>query len=142
MKILGALLVSLLLTGCQRGPGSVEAKEAWLRLAPPERPMAGYVLLRNGTARSLHCDRASSPDFGAIEIHRSLIENGMSRMLRDQVVTLPAGGEARLEPGGLHLMLFRPQRTLADGDRSAITLHCDGQAITAEFTARANPSTP
>lgn len=136
MKMARAALLLLMLAACGRGPGALEARDAWLRAAPAEAPMAGYVRLRNGTRTDLRCDAAESADFGAIEIHRSSVHEGMSHMLRDQVVEIPAGGGAELAPGGLHLMLFRPQRTLQPGDRSRITLLCGPERVTAEFVVR------
>lgn len=128
--------VGCLLAACSRPAGSLQAEDAWIREAPPGAPMAGYVVLQNGTPETLHCDGARSADFGAIEIHRTQVEDGMSRMRRDQVVEVPAGGSARLEPGSYHLMLFRPQRELPAGSRSRITLVCGAHSVTAEFTIK------
>ena len=44
----------------------------------------------------------------------------------DQLELAP-GEEKTLRPGGLHLMLFRPQRPLRDGDRTELVLHCGEQ---------------
>ena len=133
-----ALLLAACLGGCQRAPGELRLSDAWIRgAAAADGPMAGYLRLDNGLAESVRCDGASSPDFGAIEIHRSAVEDGMSRMLRDQVVETPAGGQALLQPGDFHLMLFRPQRPLKAGDRATITLHCGAHRPAAEFTVRA-----
>jgi len=126
----------LLLAACSRPAGSLQAEDAWIREAPPGGPMAGYVTLKNGTAEVLRCEGARSADFGAIEIHRTQVEGGMSHMLRDQVVEVPAGGSARLEPGSYHLMLFRPQRELPAGSRSSITLVCGAHSVAAEFTVK------
>lgn len=131
-----ALLPLLLLAACRPAPATLEAHEGWLRAGPAEGPLAGYVRLHNGTRADLRCDGAESADFGAIEIHRSMVHDGMSHMMRDQVVEIPAGGRAELAPGGLHLMLFRPQRALQAGDRSRITLRCGEQRVTADFVVR------
>jgi copper(I)-binding protein len=125
----------LALAAC--GDGQLVAADAWIREAPPgAAAMAGYATLRNGTREALRCDAASGPDFGAVELHRTVVENGMSRMERGQVVELAAGGEARLEPGGLHLMLFRPQRELRAGTRTRLTLQCGSRSVSAEFEVR------
>lgn len=137
--LLLALSLGLGLAACQRAPGELRIVDGWIREpASAEGPLAGYLKLDNGTAAALHCDGASSADFGAIEIHRTAVQDGMSRMLRDQVVEVPAGGQASLEPGSYHLMLFRPQRPLRAGDHATITLHCGPQRPAAEFTVRAS----
>lgn len=135
--VLLALLPLLALAACRQPPGELRLGDAWIREAPSEGPMAGYVRIDNGLPEALRCDGATSPDFGAIEIHRSALENGMSRMLRDQVVEVPARGRALLQPGDYHLMLFRPQRALKAGDHATITLLCGTRHASAEFTIRA-----
>ena len=132
-----ALAAGLLLVACTKPAGLLQAEDAWIREAPPGSPMAGYVTLKNGTASALRCDSATSADFGAIEIHRTRVENGMSRMLREQLLDVPGGGSAKLEPGSYHLMLFRPQRALPAGSRSRITLFCGAHSVAAEFTIKA-----
>lgn len=134
----GALLGSAALNACGSEPSPpLVAEDGWIRAAPPGAGvMAGYVRLSNRSDRPIRCDGASGADFGAIEIHRTMIEDGQSRMLRDQIVEIPARGSAALAPGGYHLMLFRPQRPLAAGDRSSLSLICGDIRLTTEFTAR------
>jgi copper(I)-binding protein len=36
---------------------------------------------------------------------------------------IPANGSIKLEPGGLHLMLFNPQHALSAGDSVTLTIH-------------------
>jgi periplasmic copper chaperone A len=126
-----ALLASTPVLACD----GLEATDAWVREAPPgARVMVGYVHLHNAGATRLRIDGASSADFGAVELHRTVIEDGMARMLRDQTIDMAAGGTAVLEPGGLHIMLFRPSRRLAAGDQVNISLHCGGSRTTLPFT--------
>lgn len=115
----------------------LSAEDAWIREAPPGAAvMAGYVVLRNAGAQPIRCSAASGADFGAIEIHRTVVEDGRSRMLRGQVVEVPPGGSVQLAPGSYHLMLFRPQRPLAAGDTSRLRLDCGEQHIETVFTIR------
>lgn len=139
-RLIPLLLLGVAGSACGAETGRLSAHDAWIREAPPgATAMAGYVVLRNGTGSALRCDAASSPDFGAIELHRTVIEDGQSRMLRDQVIELPAGGEARLQPGGLHLMLFRPQRPLPTGSLAELTIRCGSQTVTTGFRIQPQP---
>ncbi|MES0874476.1 copper chaperone PCu(A)C [Sinimarinibacterium thermocellulolyticum] len=133
-----AILSLVALAACGRTPPAApSAVDGWLRLAPPgANASAGYLRLRNPTAQTLRCDRVVSTDFGAAELHRSVIEDGRSRMLRDQVIEVPPHGEAELAPGGYHLMLFRPQRDLAEGDTVQVTLHCGERTVDAVLGVR------
>lgn len=127
-------LASLALAACTAGEGTIAVEQAWIPAAPPGAGvMAGYLTLRNGSAKPLRCERVSGADFGAAEIHRTLIEDGQSRMLRDQVIEAAPGETASLAPGGMHLMLFRPQRELKPGDTTEISLHCDETTVAASF---------
>lgn len=126
--------VTLGLTACQRGDGQITTLNARIPAAPPGAGvMAGYLDLRNGTQQALRCDAVSGPDFGAAEIHRTVVEDGQSRMLREQIVEAVPGATVSLAPGGLHLMLFRPQRELRAGDQTVLTLRCGDTAVSATF---------
>jgi copper(I)-binding protein len=135
-SVLGPVLLTLI--ACSpTPPAAPTASDGWVRLAPPGASAhAGYLRLHNPTAVALRCDRASSPDFGAAELHRSVLEDGRSRMLREQTVEVPAHGEALLQPGDYHLMLFRPARELSEGTTATVTLHCGETAVDAVLTVR------
>ena len=130
----------LLLSACRADATGVRVENAWIPEAPPGAGvMAGYLTLRNDSDKPLRCDGVSGADFGAAEIHRSLIEDGQSRMLRDQVIDLAPGTQAVLERGGLHLMLFRPQRALRAGDQTELQIRCGEVTVTASFRVDRRP---
>jgi copper(I)-binding protein len=120
-----------------QGVPAVSARNGWIREAPPgATALAGYVSLANAGATPVHCASVSGPDFGAAELHRTVVEDGVSHMLADQAVEVPAGGVAELAPGGLHVMLFRPSRALHAGDTTTLTFHCGNTAVDATFVIR------
>lgn len=136
MKSLSPLIIAAALLSVCGGAqaGELRIEQAWIPQAPPGAGvMAGYFKLHNGSQQTLRCDGVSGADFGAAEIHRSVIENGQSRMLRDQVVELAPGETASFERGGLHLMLFRPQRPLVGGDSTQLQIRCGEVTATASF---------
>lgn len=97
---------------------------AWIREAPPgSSVLAGYLSIENAGTAAVTISGISSDDFSAIEIHRTVIENGMARMLSIGQLDIPAGGSFVLEPGGYHLMLFNPGRALTTGDSVELLLH-------------------
>jgi copper(I)-binding protein len=114
------------------------AEGAWIREAPPTaHARAGYVRLHNPGAAAVALVAARSEAFGAIELHESFERDGVMRMRRRQSIEVPAGGEVRLAPGGLHLMLFRAQKSLPDGTVVEITLEFDdGSALAVPFEVR------
>ncbi|HUP92890.1 MAG TPA: copper chaperone PCu(A)C [Solimonas sp.] len=139
LALVTALLALLTLPGCGRG-ASLSASDAWIREAPPgATALAGYVTLSNAGPAAVRCDAVNGPDFGAVELHRTVVENGVSRMLRDQAIEIAPGATAQAAPGGLHLMLFRPLRQLRAGDRTSLTLRCGEHAVRTDFEVRAAP---
>lgn len=116
---------------------TLSARDGWIREAPPgASALAGYVILSNAGSAPARCDSVSGPDFGAAELHRTVVENDVSHMLRDQAVDIPPEGSAQLAPGGLHVMLFRPARALHAGDTTTLTFHCAATSVDATFTIR------
>lgn len=127
-----------LLLGCTAAQAAPRIDNAWIPQAPPGAGvMAGYFKLHNDSAQTLRCNGVSGVDFGAAEIHRSVVQDGQARMLRDQVVELAPGETAVFERGGLHLMLFRPQRALGAGEQTSLQLRCGEVTVTATFHVKA-----
>lgn len=94
---------------------------AWIREAPPGAPaMAGFVAIEGGS-RDVEIVAARSADFGRVEIHEMLTEDGVMKMRPIERLELPAGARLTLAPGAEHLMLFEPKRALAAGDTVTVT---------------------
>lgn len=95
---------------------ALSARDGWIRSAPPVATVrAGYLVIDNPADAEVVLTEAESPDFGAIEIHEMIDDAGTMRMRRVEALRVPAKGKVELKPGGLHLMMFRPQRALAEG---------------------------
>ena len=70
-------------------------------------------------------ERVTSPQFGKVEMHETVIKDGVSRMSALEEVVLPAGATVEFKPGGKHLMLMRPGDNL---DAVTLEFH-SGDAI-------------
>lgn len=116
-------------------------EKPWVRSAPPgARSLAGYLVLRNPCDAPVEVLDVESRDFGMPMIHRTVEEGGMSRMRPAGRLVLAPGESLRFEPGGLHLMLMRPLRPLAEGDVAGVRLVlADGRRVFAEFAVRRDP---
>lgn len=126
-------------------PMSVAAEDltisdAWIRAAPPGAHMlAGYARFQNPGDVDARLVSAASDRFGLVEIHRTVEVDGVARMREVEAVDIPAGGEVLLAPGGLHLMLMRPQRDTVEGERILVRLRFDdGKQREVEFEVRRN----
>ena len=109
----------------------LQVSDPWVREAPPtSRVLAGYLVLENTTANSITVSAISSPDFENTEIHRTVIEEGIARMLPVRQLDIPASGKFLLEPGGHHLMFFDPLRPLTAGETVTLIIHLtDGTQV-------------
>lgn len=115
------------------------ATGAWIRTPPPGSPvMAGYVTLANTGKREVRFAKVESESFGAIEIHEMRELNGLMRMRPVPEIVVQPGDTETLEPGGLHLMLFRPSVELAEGTKVELNLVLEtGGVLPIEFEVRA-----
>lgn len=78
---------------------------------------AGYLSLSNPGGGDVEITRVTSPQFEAVELHRTVLEDGIARMRAEPAIVVAAGATVRFAPGGLHLMLMRPR-----GDARRATL--------------------
>ncbi len=86
---------------------------------------AGYLTLRNNTDHEIRVTRVTSPQFAAVEIHESLLENGVAKMRRVDTLRIPASSTITLQRGGKHLMLMHPTGDTGDPDTVYLNFHDD-----------------
>lgn len=97
--------------------------KAWIREAPPvSKVQAAYMLISNPTDKPVALIAATSPLYSKIEFHRTVMDNGVMRMLQEDSLSIPAKGEIHLQPEGAHMMLFNPKKVLMAGDNVPFTL--------------------
>ena len=130
-QVPATLLLLFLLSAAMAGP-AVDVEAPWVREAPPASTvLAAYMVLRNTGDTVYTITRIDSPDFSDARIHRSIVEDGVAKMLPVDELQLPVSGSVSLEPGGLHLMLFDPLRPLRAGDNVTLVIHGrEGASIT------------
>jgi len=128
---LSALLLAALPALATAAGEVLHVSDAWVREAPPGASvLAGYMKVSNPGTETVRVSGISGADFSSIEIHRTVIENGMARMIAIDHFDVPPGESFVLEPGGYHLMLFNPVRALDSGDRVELLLHVsDGPCL-------------
>lgn len=109
-----ALVVCLFLSACGgEAKAPLVASNIVITEPVPGRHMgAGYISFTNNTNDAINITRVVSPEFEAVEMHESLIEDGIAKMRRIEELTIPASSSVSLQPGGKHLMLMRPTGAL------------------------------
>ncbi len=96
---------------------------AWVRQADARaRVNAGYMTLVNVSADDMDLVAIESDHYESVEIHEMSSQNGLMKMQRLEKLQVPAYGQARLEPGGMHLMLKGPKAPVTSGQTVEMTL--------------------
>ena len=121
------LIAALLLATGAHAAETISVESAWARATPAAaRTGAVYLTLRNAGGQPARLVGATTPAAARVEFHRSSEEDGIARMRPVEQIEIPSGGEARLAPGGTHLMLVGLERPLKAGGTLQLTLEFDG----------------
>ncbi|CAN5374198.1 hypothetical protein BH10PSE13_BH10PSE13_25500 [soil metagenome] len=115
-----ALIALMGLAGCEKQPLYVD--RGVIRIAPnADMPSAGYFTIHAGpdpvTLRDVTTEAAVR-----VEMHDSVMKNGLMKMERIDSVDIPAKGVLKFEPGGRHLMLWGVNPSVAATGKVTLTL--------------------
>lgn len=128
----GVLLIPVLMAACgeepDRGPDLV-IRDARVRptavsdVGGSPVHSAAYLTIQNQGGDD---DRLLGAGFAGarrVEIHETRVNaEGLATMRPVESIAIPAGGEIRLEPGGLHVMLMGLTSSLVSGDTVRLDL--------------------
>lgn len=129
--LLAAVALPVLAVGAD-----LDIENGWIRAVPPvSKTTAGYFQLHNRTDQDRVLTGLTTDIAGAGELHTMAPqEDGTRRMQRLPEVPVPAGETVVFEPGAKHLMLFRLQRPLVEGEKIPLCLTFSaGEPMCAEF---------
>ena len=119
-RFCASLLLMAAAVSCTAAP--VVISHAWARATAPGQDVgAAYLELKS--VADLTLTKAESPVAGSVEVHKMSMKNGVMEMRMQDTLQLPAGQTVKLEPGGLHLMLFGLKKPLKIGENVLMTLH-------------------
>ena len=117
------ILVLLIPTGAF---AELEISEARIKNLPPTVPVrAGYMTIHNSSEMAVGIVAIRSEAFASVEIHRSVMQDGMMRMDPVDNLSIAPGASLQLAPGGLHLMMMQPLQATRPGDEIEIILQLD-----------------
>lgn len=132
------LLVGLLFAGLVQAAGLM-VDNAWVREAPPgSAALAGFMTLHNHSDQERFLVGAESPAFANVMLHKTVSEGGMSHMVHQHMITIPAKGMVSFEPNSYHLMMMKPKQALHAGDKVVVTLQFkNGESMDVTHEVRA-----
>lgn len=146
--LLAVLLLNTLPLAAAELPAAppLQITEAWTRpTASIAATGAGFLRIRNSGAQAERLLGASSERAARIEMHQLVEQDGVAGMrpLPDGL-TIPAGGDVRLAPSGIHLMLIDLRAPLMPGERVPLSLHFEraGTVPVALHVETAAPEAP
>jgi copper(I)-binding protein len=108
-RIIPVLTLALLGCACSQESAPLVASDVVVSKPRPAMNMtAGYLTLSNNASQPIVITQVASPQFESVEMHESVIEDGMARMYPLGDLTVLAKSSVVFQPGGKHLMLMRP----------------------------------
>ena len=101
----------------------LDITDARIKNLPPTVPVrAGYMTIHNPSQVAISIVAIHSEAFASVEIHRSLMQDGMMRMDLVEALEIDADTSLQLAPGGLHLMMMQPVEPTRPGEHIEIIL--------------------
>jgi len=97
--------------------------DAWVRAVPPSSTVtAAYMKILNSSDVAIDLIGGSTEAFKTLELHQTVFEDEMAKMVKQDKITIPAQGMTELKPGDYHIMLIDRQVELKAGDSVELTL--------------------
>jgi copper(I)-binding protein len=125
-------LCALVLVFALGGPVAAQEKVAGTLVVEHPHARATVAVQKNGAAYMVIRNRGSEPErllgartgeAQAAELHGTTVTpEGVAQMRPAEAVEIPPGGEAKLAPGGLHVMLVGLKGPLVEGTSFPMTL--------------------
>lgn len=137
LKTIIALMLGFVSFGASAG-SDIQIQDPWVQAAPPNvKILAAYLEIKNNGEKPKILTNVTSPDFGEVGIHQSVMHGDMVHMEQLKELTIPQRASVALKPGGLHLMLMDAKKQLRVGDQVSMTLTFkNGEKIAVKATVR------
>lgn len=128
-RLLLAMLLLLPLPGLAESGLLVVEKPRIMQPPPGAQVAAGFMLLVNPGDSDVVLTGASSAAFGHVEIHESVVENDVAKMIKQSELIVPAGSSVELKHGSYHLMLMDIKSPLEADQEIPLMLETDSGAL-------------
>ncbi len=104
----------------------LEISHAYVREVPPVSPTsAGFMTIKNLTNKAIKIVSAESQVAEKTELHNHINDNGVMRMREVPFIKIPANGQIKLKPAGLHIMLIGLKQPIKAYQNIDITLRLE-----------------
>ncbi|MDA9109719.1 copper chaperone PCu(A)C [Woeseiaceae bacterium] len=118
MKKILTITLILLLIGCDSLKTSDLIFNDLTVYAPRagNRVTAGFTNITNNSPDTITINSISSPQFNVVEIHETIMNNGIASMIKINTLTILEKQSVSLKPGGKHFMLIDPVKRISEGE--------------------------
>ena len=124
-RLAAAILVMLGACSAEEPP-PLGVSDVTAYAALPGQPAGvAYFSLQNSTPMAVTLRQVSSPEYSSIEMHTTLMDDGIARMTPLDLLTVAGESVVIFAPGGPHLMLMEPVEGLATGEQVTLEFHYD-----------------
>lgn len=125
------LALALMLLPAAGFAGGLSIENPMIPLAPPSAMThAGYLTLVNEGSETRHLVGVTSESYAMAHLHQSAETEGVATMTMVHQIDIAPGQTIAFAPGGLHVMLMRPNEPLKSGGMVEFTLHfANGETV-------------
>ena len=135
-----SLAVAAALATATAAQAAPQVQAAWSRPAAQGTTGAGFMILANPGPKPDALVSVASPLAREVQVHQSMVHDGVAMMMAAAQVPIPAGGRVTFAPGGYHLMFLNLIRALNIGDTVPATLtFASGAKVKATFVVGLAP---
>ncbi|NPB07065.1 MAG: copper chaperone PCu(A)C [Aquificae bacterium] len=119
----GKALALLTAVGVTFAQPKIKVEDPWIALPPPgpKTTMMGMVVVNEGTEEDCLV-AVSTPVARVHELHKTVFENGVARMVRQEKVCIPPGSKVEFKHHGYHVMLIDLKEPLKEGQEVPVKL--------------------
>lgn len=102
----------------------VMVSDPWVRAAPPNAPaLAAFMTIENHSGADVALvDARTTLPVARVELHRTMMADGMMKMIQQKEMPVAAHGSLTLKPGSWHIMLIAPKKVPVEGEQVELTL--------------------
>ncbi len=133
-----SLLILLILLACEAKESEGIIFDNLLIYAPfPGNSVtAGYTNIVNQSNKNIAIISITSPQFRNVEIHETVIQDGIAKMIEIKQLMIPKNDSILLERGGKHLMFFDSRSEIEKGQNIDLeVLFSNNEKITFSVSA-------
>ena len=135
-----SLAVAAALATATAAQAAPQVQAAWSRPAAQGTTGAGFMILANPGPKPDALVSVASPLAREVQVHQSMVHDGVAMMMAAPQVPIPAGGSITFAPGGYHLMFLNLTKAVNVGDSLPATLtFASGAKVKATFVVGLAP---